>query len=394
MEKCSGLLCLAPKAPEWKIDWGLVEASRLSPMIKKMKEVQQNPAWHGEGDVWIHTQMVCKELVSLEGYRCLGRRKQEELFAAALLHDIGKIPCTRLEDGIWVSPNHTAVGSRMAREFLWLEYGFCGRKDLQEFRETVCSLIRYHSAPIHIFSHACPERRLIQIASDGELAADFSLELLCLLVQADIKGRIYGSVDSSLETVELCRIQAEEAGCLKGPVRFPSAGSRYAYLEGRGILPGQEWYDDTWGEVIMLAGLPGTGKDTWVRDCCGGLPVVSLDGLRKQMNAAPTGAQGAVVDAARQLAKTYLRDKRPFVWNATNLTPLIRGKLVRLFTDYHASARIVYLETDWEEQMRRNRGRPDIVPEQAIRRMLGYMTLPECFEAHRVEWHCIERMEG
>lgn len=389
MEKCSRLLCLVPKAPEWNIDWGLVEESRLSPMVVKMKETRQNPAWHGEGDVWTHTKMVCGELVSSEEYRRLGRRRQEELFVAALLHDIGKIPCTRLEEGEWVSPSHTVVGSRMAREFLWLECGFCGRKDLQEFRETVCSLIRYHSVPPHIFSQASPERRLIQVASNGELAADFSVELLCLLVRADMRGRIYGSMDCSLETVELCRIQAEEAGCLRGPLRFPNAFSKYAYLEGRGILPGQELYDDTWGEVVMMAGLPGTGKDTWIQEQCSGLPVVSLDGLRKQMKVSPTEEQGAVVNAARQLAKTYLRDKRPFVWNATNLTPLIRGKLVKLFTDYHASVRVVYLETGWEEQMRRNQGRPSAVPEQVIRRMLGYLALPECFEAHRVEWLCM-----
>ena len=50
---------------------------------------------------------------------------------------------------------------------------------------------------------------------------------------------------------------------------------------------------------------------------------------------------------------------------------------------------MIYLETEWEEQLRRNRERSKAVPEQVIRRMLGYMTLPECFEAHRVEWHCV-----
>ncbi len=389
MEKYKELLCLVPKAPEWNIDWDLIENSKMSSMVGRMRETQQNPVWHGEGDVWTHTKMVCEELVSFEEYRNLKRRIQEELFLAALLHDIGKIPCTRLEDGKWVSPGHTVIGSRMAREFLWLEYGFCGKKEQQGFRETICSLIRYHSIPPHIFDQKRPEHRLIQIASNGELLEDFSIDLLCLLEKADMRGRIYDMVDSSLEAVELCMVYAEESGCLKHPLEFPTPFSEYAYFEGRGILPGQELYDDTWGEVIVAAGLPGTGKDTWIQGHYGNLPMISLDELRKEMKVSPKDAQGAVVSAARQKAKTYLRQNLSFVWNATNLTPLIRGKLLKLFTDYHAFARIVFLETEWEEELRRNQERQETVPEHVIRRMLGNMSLPERFEAHQVEWHCI-----
>lgn len=389
MEKWRELLWVVPDEPAWRIDWKLIEQSGLSPMIEKMKVTWQNPKWHGEGDVWTHTVMVCEELVSLEGYRLLERRKQEEVFLAALLHDIGKIPCTRTEDGVWVSPNHTSVGSRMAREFLWLEYGFCGTADLQGFRETICTLIRYHSAPPHVFDRQNPERYLIRIASDGELLPDFSIELLCLLEEADMAGRLSDSVEQSRMSIELCRLQAEEAGCLKTALRFPDAFSEYAYLSGREIMPGQQMYDNSWREVILMGGLPGTGKDTWIQEQYCGYSVISLDALRRRLKIAPTAEQGAVISEARFWAKEYLRRKTPFVWNATSLTPMIRGKQLRLFTDYGAFVKIVYLETDWEEQMRRNREREDVVPEKVIRHMLGSMTLPERFEAHEVEWVCV-----
>ena len=380
---------MVPAAPKWQIEWELIESSRLVPLIEKMKAARQNPVWHGEGDVWTHTRMVCDELVALEEYRKLERRKQEEVFLAALLHDIGKIPCTRQEDGIWISPNHTAVGSRMARELLWQEYGFCGTKDLQEFRETICTLIRYHSVPIHILEQQRPEHRLAQIASDGGLAPDFSIELLCMLARADVCGRICASKDDSVEMVELCIDQAKETGCLKEPLIFPTAFSEYAYLEGRNIAPGQELYDDTWGEVVLIGGLPGTGKDTWIREHYSDYPCVSLDDLRKQLNISPTKPQGTIVNAARELAKSYLRKKQPFVWNATNLTPLIREKQIGLFSDYHASVRVIYLETEWEEQLRRNQERKEAVPESVICDMMKNMTLPERYEAHKVEWRCI-----
>lgn len=390
-EKRETLLDLVPSPADWKIDWRAVEQTSVHRFIGKMKETEQNPVWHGEGDVWTHTQMVCEELVGLPEYRGLERRKQQELFLAALLHDIGKIPCTRWEDGVWKSPNHTAVGARMAREFLWYEYGFCGTKEWQEFRETICNLIRYHSTPPHVLDYENPERRLLMIAANGELTPDFSIRSLCLLEEADMRGRTRDSVEDSLELIRMCAEMAGECGCLDGPGSFPDPYSEYAYLSGRNIQPGQPMYDDTWGEVILLSGLPGTGKDTWIRENLSGYPVVSLDDLRKKMKVSPTDNQGAVAQAAREQAREYLRKKIPFVWNATDLTPLIRGKQVSLFSDYHASVRIVYLETDWAVRQERNqeRAEEEIVPETAVYHMLQNLVVPERFEAHRVQWYCV-----
>lgn len=383
------LLILAPQAPEWNINWKAIEDSKISRFINKMKQIHQNLMWHGEDDVWTHTQMVCEELVKSDAYRKLEQRKQQEVFFAALFHDIGKIPCTKWEDENWISPNHTSVGARMTREFLWLEYGFCGRKDLLEFRETICNLIRYHSVPMHILEQEKPEYRLVKISANGTLVPDFSIELLSILVEADMKGRIYKEKEESLELLNITRELAIEYQCLKTPYSFPNVFSEYAYLSGRDIWLGQELYNDTWGEVIMLSGLPGTGKDTWIQQYGENYKVVSLDDIRKQMKISPTDNQGIIIQEAREQAKEYLRKKIPFIWNATDLTPMIRGKQERLFEDYKASVRIVYLETEWEEQMRRNESRKETVPQAVIEKMLGTLILPERFEAHQVEWKCV-----
>lgn len=375
-----------PDAPDWRIDWEAFRALPCRSYFEKMSQTGQNPRWHGEGDVWSHTQMVCEALASMAAFRNLPGRQRQEVFLAALLHDIGKIPCTRLEDGCLVSPNHTAVGARMAREFLRVSMGLGGTAGQLCFRETICQLIRYHSVPAHILDQADPERRLLQIAANGELAGDFTLELLCLLEEADMRGRIYPHMEASVETVRLCRELAEELSCLHGPFSFPSPRAEYAYLSGRRIVPGQELYDDTWGEVVLLGGLPGTGKDTWIREHLPDLPMVSLDELRREMKISPTEPQGPVAAAARERAKEYLRRREPFVWNATSLTPSLREKQIRLFHDYHASVRVVYLETSWEEQLRRNQSRAEEVPQEALGRMQKNLVLPERMEAERVEW--------
>lgn len=253
MEKRQLLLDLVPKPPDWSIDWTKIQDSPVSPWIAQMKTIPQNPVWHGEGDVWTHTCMVCRELTAMPAWRMADRRRQEELFLAALLHDIGKIPCTRMEAGSWISPNHSAVGSRMAREILWLTFGFCGNPDVQSFRETICSLIRYHSLPLHILEQVEPERCAIKTASVGKLARDFSLWMLWILALADMRGRICGDREEALEAVELFRVQAEEAGCLEAPYVFPDPCSEYAYLSGKKIRPGQGFFDDSWGEAILLS---------------------------------------------------------------------------------------------------------------------------------------------
>ena len=54
-----------------------------------------------------------------------------------------------------------------------------------------------------------------------------------------------------------------------------------------------------------------------------------------------------------------------------------------------AAVRIVYLETAWDENLRRNARRPDAVPEDVIDEMLGVLSPPEVFEARHVEWICV-----
>lgn len=383
------LMQYLPCRPLYRFDWQGLQQSLLSSVLGKMMQTPQHPAWHGEGDVWAHTKMVCEALASLASFQALPLRQQQELALAALLHDAGKIRTTHLEDGILVSPGHAAEGAQMIRSLLWREYQLSGRRDLQLFRETVCQLIRYHTLPLHLFKGDDAERRIRKLAENSRLTPDFSVDLLCILAEADVRGRICADQKELLESVQLCRMLAKEAQCLHGPFPFPSAVTRHAYLSGRNVWPYQDLYDKAWGPVILLCGLPGTGKDTWIRNNCPGLPVVSMDDLRRKMGIRPTDEQGAIVQAAREQAREYLRQKRPFIWNATSLTPSLRRKSIQLFEEYGASVHIICLETGWTENLFRNQNRGHTVPEAVIGGMLEKFVLPEAWEARSVEWLCI-----
>lgn len=383
------LSALCPAQPTDAIDWERIEQSPFKPWIRLMAQTPQEPKWHAEGDVWTHTRMVCEALVRLPAYQALTVQRQHMVFVAALLHDVAKPACTRLEDGRITSPNHSVAGARLARTILWTCYELCGTSQRMGFRETVCALIRNHSVPQHVLDRRDPTLKLRQMASIGALTPDYTNALLAILAEADARGKLCDDQPQQLDNVRLFELSAQEAGCLDGTGAYPSDFSRHAYLSERGIQPGQELYDDTWGTITMLCGLPGTGKDTYLRENLPQLPVVSLDALRQQMDIAPDKPQAAVISAAKEQAAAYLRKRQPFAWNATDLSPMLRGRLTQLFSRYGASTHMVYLETGWQELHRRNVSRKAVVPEHVISHMLEELVPPTPTEAQRVGWLCV-----
>jgi len=389
MDKSTALMNALPHEPDFAYDWDVLYSLETGELFRRMAETPQDPEWHGEGDVMRHTRLVCEALAAREDFRALPVNSQRAVALAALLHDIGKTVCTKFEEGRYTSRGHSATGARMAREMLWKDFGLCGDSEKQNFRETVCTLIRYHSAPMHIFDQEETERTFTRIAAEGNLAGGFTLEMLCILALADAAGRIADDSGECMELVELCRQTVDDFGCLRGPAHFADDHTQRAYFKGRSVWRGQSLYDDTWGEVILLSGLPGTGKDTWISEQKPEMNVISLDDIRNRMGILPTDSQGEVAQAAQEQARIYLRARLPFIWNATNITQAMRQKLVSLFEDYGASVRIVYLETGWDENLRRNADRKACVPANVIEHMLGKMTLPQRWEARVVEWICV-----
>lgn len=389
MNEVNDILALVPDAPGWVINWEKIETSALRDHVDAMRHTLQSVRWHAEGDVWAHTRKVCESLVSLPEYRQLPQIQRQILFIAALLHDVGKPVTTRQEGTEWVSPSHSTKGALLARYLLWREYGMCGTSELQAMREAVVLLVKHHSFPPYALEKEENVRKMISIAASAELVPDFSLKLLYLLAKADALGRECEDKDDFTAHVDLFAELAKEQGCYDGPVSFTSDYTRRAYFSGGDVWPQQELYDETWGEVVMLCGLPGTGKDYWISRHCKDMPIISLDEIRNRYKLSYEGSQGYVASLGKEETKTYLRKHQPFVWNATNLTVDIRRQLIDLFESYGASVRVVYLETDRATQWRRNKDREDKVPETIIDSMLSKLAIPEIHEARYVQWLCV-----
>lgn len=346
--------------------------------VNDLKDVPQDPVYHAEGDVWIHTRMVLQALLELPGFRELLPEQQAVLFFASLMHDIAKPVCTTISsDGKISSPGHSRRGQQMARYLLY--QGNPGPVPF-EVREQIANLVRYHGLPLWFLEKPNPQLAVIKAAEVVDM------KLLALLAEADVKGRICRDQSELLERVELFRMYCMEQGVWEGSYPFANGHARWTFFQnpGNGLL--YVPFDDFRCEVIMLSGLPGTGKDHWVKNRGNGLPVISLDEIRKELKIKPTDKQGLVINTAKERAREFLRKSQPFIWNATNLVPDIRKKLIDLFSEYKARVRIVYLEVPVKTLQLQNQSRPDVVPRSVLDRMMRKWQVPEPWEAPEVEY--------
>ena len=362
-----------PAPPDWRVDWDSYD--REYPWIRRLAGCPQDPIFHAEGDVWIHTRMVCEELAAVPAWRDLPDGDRRVLFAAALLHDSAKPDCTRTEpDGRISSRGHSRRGAILARRILWrLGVPFA-------LREQVAALVRWHQAPYYLIDRDDAQRRAVEISQTTRC------DRLAVLAGADVRGRICEDKDRLLTNIALFTEYCREEGCLSAPRPFASDHARFLYFHQEGRRPDSAAHEDFRCEVVLMSGLPGAGKDHWVRRHLPDRPVVSLDALREELAVAPADEQGEVLNAAREQARAHLRAGRSFVWNATNLSRLVRGECVRLFAAYQARVRIVYIEAPADRLFEQNRRRPVPVPEAVLERLLDRWEVPDRTEAHQVDW--------
>ncbi|MBV6625869.1 MAG: AAA family ATPase [Rivularia sp. (in: Bacteria)] len=362
-----------PKEGDFAIDWR--ELENKFKWLRVLADCPQDARYHAEGDVLTHTKLVCEALIALPQWQALPETQRSVLFAAALLHDVAKPNATKIEDsGAISSKGHVLQGAKMAQAILWdLDVPF-------HRREEIVALVKYGSLPLWFWDKSNPEQAVIKASQI------IRCDMLAMLAVADVRGRDCSDKNQLFERIDFFREFCQENNCFTQPRLFPSAHSRFTYFQKEDGNPDYHAYDDTRFQVVMMSGLPGSGKDTWIQENLPNYKVISLDALRQKMGIKPSDNQGEVANAAKYLAKEYMRAGESFVWNATNLNKQLRGMLIRLFAAYQANIRIVYLETSWSNLLERNKTRTDKVPEKVLYRMKNRLEVPTIIEAHHVDW--------
>jgi predicted kinase len=345
--------------------------------VGDIQHVPQDPIYHAEGNVAIHTQMVLDKLQQLDDFKELDNQKQQILLAAALMHDIEKRSTTATEvDGRVTSAFHAKNGENTVREILY--------KDIEtpfEIREQIAKLVRYHGKPLWLPLAKSPEKELLKIAFEVDT------QLLTILATADVLGRIGAEIEEKLAAIELFKEYCLEFDCWGKSRIFENELAKYQYFTSNSHLSYVP-FDKGGFEVVLLSALPGSGKDYFISKNYADWPVISLDDLRRKYKASPTDQKmnGRIVQEAKETARKYLRAKQSFVWNATNLSGTNRKSLIDLFTDYGARVKIVYLEVPYNKLVEQNQNREYPIPQKVLDKMVSRWEVPQQWEAHTVDY--------
>lgn len=365
-------------APGDKPDWHWF--LHAMPALRLLEQTPQDPHYHAEGNVWIHTRMVVEALMRGPEYGSAGEDERFILFYAALLHDIAK-PATTVIDpdsGRIGQPGHSKRGAIDARILCWhAGVPFA-------LREHICRIITVHQLPF--FALAGNKNGLSAEYLVRKLSHELDLRLLAAVAQADMEGRDFVGKAECLVDIELFRELARDEACYGTPKRFADAHTQVSYFRGAGIARDFAHHQNPGSRVTVMSGLPASGKNTWVASHRAKLAVVSIDDAREELGLKHGANEGAVAHRAVDFAKEMLRRREPFVWNTTHLSAQMRKKTLDLLYAYDAEVELVYLEQPPQVIFKRNSQRDTSLPNKAIERMLFKWEVPLPTEAHAVAY--------
>lgn len=141
-------------------------------LLNELVYTPQSPEHHPEGSVWNHTMMVVDHAAE--------RKSKSEhpriLMWAALLHDLGKPPTTKLKKGRYTSYDHDKVGEELSIGFL----KECTSDE--DFIYKVSKLIRWHMQTLFVVKN-------LPFADIETMLKETSIDEVALLSLCDRLGR-------------------------------------------------------------------------------------------------------------------------------------------------------------------------------------------------------------
>jgi len=169
------LWALAPSPAHGLNALAHTNAITLYPELEALMGCAQDPIYHPEGDVWVHTGHVCA--AAARDNDALDAEQRITLLLAALCHDLGKPATTTEQAGRILSPGHAAAGVVPTQALLARLHA------PKRYHDAVCNLVKEHMVAVNATVTDRSVRRLAQRLAPADI------ELWERLTAADSAGR-------------------------------------------------------------------------------------------------------------------------------------------------------------------------------------------------------------
>lgn len=353
------------------------------PLLLKLEETEQDPEWHSEGNVFIHTNMVIDEMYAIFEEEELSLSDKYILLMSAIFHDIAKPLVSKWKEVRGVerltARNHEYEGMS------YLFYRFLEMEMDEEESKHILNLVGYHQLP------------KLLVVRDGSDKWDYKLltnetrgELFYLLELADMRGRTAKDKEDQIEYIELFKMCAEDYDCFHtssdldkeleslfienfdctDPLELSYlVGKTKKRLRDKEILDPlvayQKYFEhkSNHATLYLMCGLSGSGKTTTVNSLIENnnvTTVIELDALRKKHDVKRNNRRevdGRVRQEAKELLKRALSNKESVVFDACNQRKDFRTQIADLAEEYFAKTVLVFVKTPVSQCIKNDRDR-------------------------------------
>jgi tRNA nucleotidyltransferase (CCA-adding enzyme) len=210
-EEWKKLLLKAPKPSvgfELMREWGITE--RYFPELHVLIDCPQDPTWHPEGDVWVHTMLSVDAMALMvrseeivDSKEQVARSREERgklrLLFAILCHDLGKPLTTTIEfedESVleWQpSSQHSTLNAQRFKKIRAIGHEKAGLEPTRSllyrlthehsFIESILPLVEHHLKPSQFYAQGA------KAGAIRRLATKVNIEELVLVAKADFLGR-------------------------------------------------------------------------------------------------------------------------------------------------------------------------------------------------------------
>lgn len=340
----------------------------------------------------------------------LAESSRELVRLGLLFHDVGHVDARRapLVDRTGGCTAHDARGSVRTRYLLH------HTKRSHEQRRAIATLVALHRAPGTLAATLDQQEPARARSFLERIATQCSVSALYALARCDALALDETRSEAALEAAEYLRIGADEHEVFDEPprpwlteadpevkrIRFESERARtYALAEAhRRRLVGEFTAREQAiafcysrashkpADVVVTVGIAGSGKSTALETYAPSHERLSPDDERESRygDAAEQGNPGEIHAACIAQLKSALRRGARIAYDATNVRPELRAKVLRVCHDYGARVALWCFDTPLDVAMKRNRKRERVVPEAVVLRQAGQFSWPRPWEAHEI----------